>query len=544
MKATLSHSRARFIVALALIAISVWAAMHVAALMAIGSVAEYLYSHWIFIFSFLVLTLTIAIAHREAPAGDATETTHLKATVVIPAYNEDPVLLYNCLESIMNQSRPVQEMYVIDDGSNNSDYTEVKQWFEVEAEKRPITSHWIRQPNGGKRHAQSQAFRRALDTDIFITVDSDSVLDSHAVNEIIRPFSNPKVQSVAGVVLARNNRVNLLARITDLLFVTGQLIDRSMMSQLGSVLVNSGGLAAYRASLVHDNLDAYLSETFFGRHIEFSDDSMLTLYALSRGRTIQQPTAFVFTEMPAKMSHHIRQQTRWMKGSFIRSWWRLRYLPLFSFGFLRQSLGWIQFTITTVLLVLILMSSPTIHPDAIPYIVLTPILIGYAQALRYLSVSRADESLSSQLKTYALTPIAVLWSYLVLRPIRIYASLTCLKPGWGTRQSVEVTQVEPQFLPDTVMNAAMGTGRLLTAPAPSLVATATPTNQIAHLSVSSSAVSQRSYDRTASLYREQMRHAYAQARHTVVRTSLSASIKRDFIAQNRTVSLELAYNGG
>lgn len=535
MKATLSNSRARFVVALALIAIAVWAALHVVAIVAVGSVAEYIYSHWIFIFSFLVLTLTIAIANRELPTGDASKTSHLKTTVVVPAYNEDPVLLYNCLDSIMTQSRPVQEIYVIDDGSNKSDYTEVKQWFEVESAKKGVESHWIRQPNGGKRHAQSQAFRRALNTDIFITVDSDSVLDYQAVNEIVRPFSNPKVQSVAGVVLARNNRVNFLARITDLLFVTGQLIDRSMMSNLGSVLVNSGGLAAYRASVVHDNLDAYLGETFFGRHIEFSDDSMLTLYALSRGRTVQQPTAFVFTEMPAKMSHHLRQQTRWMKGSFIRSWWRLRYLPLMSFGFWRQALGWVQFTVTSVLLVLLIIASPHIHPEALPYIILTPILIGYAQALRYLSVSREDESLVSQLVTYAMTPLAVIWSYLVLRPVRIYASLTCLKPGWGTRQSVEVTQVAPQFLPDTVFNVtAMAASLSLTAPATAI--------ETAFRVATSFASVPRSYDRSAYASREQMRQAYAHARQTVSRSSVFVSSIRNENNSNREVALQLVYN--
>lgn len=69
-------------------------------------------------------------------------------------------------------------------------------------------------------------------------------------------------------------------------------------------------------------------------------------------------------------------------------------------------------------------------------------------------VSRSDESFGSQLLTYALTPLAVLWGYVVLRPIRIYASLTCFKPGWGTRESVEVTQVRPSTLQALGMSEA------------------------------------------------------------------------------------------
>ncbi|WP_275561157.1 hypothetical protein [Streptomyces sp. 5-6(2022)] len=77
------------------------------------------------------------------------------------------------------------------------------------------------------------------------------------------------------------------------------MVDRSALSAMGSVLVNSGPLAAYRADVVRDNLDSYLNETFMGRPAMFSDDSLLTLYALLRGQTVQQPSAVAFTAMPS-----------------------------------------------------------------------------------------------------------------------------------------------------------------------------------------------------------------------------------------------------
>lgn len=63
------------------------------------------------------------------------------------------------------------------------------------------------------------------------------------------------------------------------------------------------------------------------RPVTFSDDSLLTLYALVRGRVVQQPTAVVFTAMPEELGHHLRQYLRWMRGSSLRSRWRVRYLP-------------------------------------------------------------------------------------------------------------------------------------------------------------------------------------------------------------------------
>jgi len=440
MKARISRSRGRFVATLVFVALALWVTRHIVHLLQLGSVSDYLYTNWIYLFSFFMVVIALILAHREQPHRGLNRQIDRNdhVTVVVPAYNEDPAALKACLESLVVQTRPVQEIFLIDDGSTTSDYPEVKPWFLSFAAEHNVTPYWIRQDNAGKRHAQGQAFGQADKATIFVTVDSDSILDDRAIEELMKPFDNPEIQSVAGVVLAKNNRTNVLARITDLLFVTGQLVDRSMMSALGSVLVNSGGLAAYRADLVRDNLDSYLHETFFGRSIEFSDDSMLTLYALERGKTIQQPSAFVFTMMPDRVSHHLRQQTRWMKGSFIRSWWRLKYLPLNSFGFARQAVGWLQFVMTTTLLGLLLFANPTLNPQLVIYIFIAPILLGYAQALRYFSVRRSDETLGSQLLTYLMTPLAILWSYFVLRPIRLYASVTCLNPGWGTRKQVEV----------------------------------------------------------------------------------------------------------
>jgi len=429
----------------------------------IGSVNSYLYSHWAFLFSFAVAAISMGLAQHEKPHNYECEMLvdghepHI--TAIVPCYNEDANVLHSVLHALVLQSRPLHSVYLVDDGSSEVDYREVRDWFEPFARRHGVTPNWLWQPNAGKRQAQAQAFRQAQDADVFITVDSDSIIDFYAVEEIMKPFANPDIQSVAGVVLAKNNRTNVLARLTDLLFVTGQLTDRSMMSTLGSVLVNSGGLAAYRAEVVRDNLEAYLHETFLGKHIEFSDDSMLTLYALMRGKTVQQPSAFVLTMMPDRLSHHYRQQLRWMKGSFIRSWWRLKYLPLASFGFIRQVLGWGQFVMTTILVLLVLFSRHRLNTEALPYLLLVPIVLGYTQALRYFSVQRTDESIWSQLYTYALTPVAVIWSYFVLRPIRWYAVATCMRGGWGTRRIVEITMKQTPSnspLPKLSVNTRFG----------------------------------------------------------------------------------------
>ncbi|MEV3875109.1 glycosyltransferase family 2 protein [Streptomyces sp. NPDC049906] len=60
-------------------------------------------------------------------------------------------------------------------------------------------------------------------------------------------------------------------------------------------------------------------------------------------------------------------------------------------------------------------------------------LLGYAQALRYLTVRRDDETTAHQVGTWLLTPVALLWAATVLRCVRWYAVLTCARTRWGTR---------------------------------------------------------------------------------------------------------------
>ena len=59
--------------------------------------------------------------------------------------------------------------------------------------------------------------------------------------------------------MAANVHASFLTRFTDLWFVAGQLTDRSSLSVFGSVWVNSGPIAAYRAEVIRDNLTAYLT---------------------------------------------------------------------------------------------------------------------------------------------------------------------------------------------------------------------------------------------------------------------------------------------
>ncbi|MGW0581935.1 glycosyltransferase [Streptomyces sp. NPDC002920] len=406
--------------------------------------------------TFLLLTAQTVMYHCERPRRTTPRARRqldaLHVAVLLPVYNEDPGYLRLGLESMLAQTRRPDSVHVVDDGSASGNYAEARAWWTQAARVAGIATTWQRTPNGGKRHAQAAAVQASPDADVYVTVDSDSCLAPNALEELLLPLAKGRVQSVAGIVLATNARKNMLTRLTDLWFTTGQLTDRSALSATGSVLVNSGPLAAYRAAVVRDNLGSYLSERFMGRPVMFSDDSLLTLYALLRGRTVQQPTAVAFTALPERPRHFARMYLRWMRGSTIRSVWRFRYLPLTGWPYWAHLLRWFQLALSTCVVAWLLVVEPTVygHTPAASFLVV-PFLIGWAQGLRYLSIARSDETFAGRLATWLLMPLAVAGSWTVLRAMRWYGMATCARTGWGTRQNgaeVALDRQAPAVLPD------------------------------------------------------------------------------------------------
>ncbi|MCX4799578.1 glycosyltransferase [Streptomyces sp. NBC_01242] len=389
---------------------------------------------------FLVFILQTFMYHLERVPKLTPRTARQLAdkhvAILVPVYNEDPGLLKKGLESFLNQTRMPDSVHIVDDGSKNSDYADVRAWWAQAARQAKVATTWQRVPNGGKRHAQAHAVRVSPDAQIYITCDSDSCFAPSAVEQILIPFIRPRVQAVAGIVVALNIRANLLVRITDLWFVVCQLVDRSGQSAVGAVMVNSGPLAAYRAEIIRDNLGSYLNETFRGRPVMFSDDSLLTLYAQSRGLTVQQPSAICFTAMPEKWSHFSRMYLRWMRGSTIRSIWRARYLPVNRPAYWLHAMRWLQMILTQMVTVWILIVQPVVFGNVPPATMLAiPFLIGYAQGLRYLSIIRSDERIRYQFATWLMMPLAIIMAWTHLRFLRWYGIFTCGRTGWGTRQN-------------------------------------------------------------------------------------------------------------
>jgi hyaluronan synthase len=388
------------------------------------------------LFALTLIQWAIAMLERPytvTPAQQA-RVDRLKVTVNIPVYNEDPLILDRALYALFTQTRLPDRIEVVDDGSTR-DYSEIRAYWQ-QHHPPAIQFSWVRQPNQGKKRAQARTFATAV-ADIFVTLDSDTALERNALSEGLKPFADRRVQSVAGIELAWNYRKNWLTRLNSTRCLIWQMLSCSAQSVFGDVLVNRGTFALYRAAVIRDNLRAYVDETFFGRAVDLGDDAALTLFARARGRAVQQPSAVQFAMYPDTLSHHFRQWTRWMRGSTIRTFWRIRYLRILSYSWWFTVINlWTYAAATATVIVCV-----ALWPQSRFFAETTAVAsIGwsYAMAVRMLAIIRSDEPSTARFVSFAITPAVAAWSVLVLRPLRMYGIATCLHQKWVTRHTVEV----------------------------------------------------------------------------------------------------------
>lgn len=362
-----------------------------------------------------------------------------RTCLVLPMYNEDPGILRRALASIDAQDLQPNYVVIVDDGSSDpAAYEAALEWAST---RRHVTV--LKQDgNQGKREALARGFTlMARYVDVWICVDSDTVLDPSAIREGLRPFCDTRVTAVTGTVLALNPQKSLLARLIDLRYANAFLYERAAYSRLGAVLCCCGSLAMYRADIVSAHLDDFLDQRFLGVKQVYGDDRRLTNYALLHGRVVHARNAIARTAVPERPGHFVRQQIRWGKSFFRESLWVIRSMrpTRIAWWLTAIELGsWGGFTLAMLLAIYL---SPVLHqPRNLPLYVGWMCLAGWARSVHVFTVSRPDWSRKQQFASFLLAPVYGGLHLLVLLPLRLYSLATLRTGSWGTRSGgAEVT---------------------------------------------------------------------------------------------------------
>lgn len=389
--------------------------------------------------SFVWLVIIIVAAHFNRPVRGPAP--NMRVGVVIPSHNEDPEMLKAMLASLDIQSVLPIAVYFVENGETNG---EAKEIFTSWQQQTHIPrTYFIHREEAGKRPAQVVAFEQERDQPnpvaIFVTVDGDTELDPIAIHEGLKPFADPSVMSVAGLLIGKNRDRNLLTRILDIGFVSSFMNGRAAWSSFGSVAVNCGGLAFYRSWVVWKYLHEYANQTLFGKPVNSGDDRMLTAFAALEGRTVFQETSVAYTLLPVNMGHLTRQRGRWWRSFWWGGIWLIRrFSPTRAIWWLVAS-QYVTFALYAVMFPLILIVDPIMNRQ-FPWLFFVYITgLSYIRSARTLAVGRSDQTLTSQLLSFVLlSPLVTILNLWLCTLLQWWGLVTFYETDWRTRQKVEV----------------------------------------------------------------------------------------------------------
>lgn len=235
-------------------------------------------------------------------------------TVIVPAYNEGKQV-YDTLMSLAESDFPQEKLQLlsIDDGSKDDTWHWMKEAKKVLGDRVTI----FQQPkNMGKRHGLYKGFNEGTG-EIFVTVDSDSIVDKDTLRNLVSPFViNENCGAVAGNIRVLNNKKALLPKMLDVSFVMSFEFVRSAESSLNSVLCTPGALAAYRRTAVFNCLDKWINQTFMGQPSDIGEDRAMTNMILKQGyHVLFQRNAFAYTNVPEKYKGLYKMFIRWGRSN-------------------------------------------------------------------------------------------------------------------------------------------------------------------------------------------------------------------------------------
>jgi cellulose synthase/poly-beta-1,6-N-acetylglucosamine synthase-like glycosyltransferase/peptidoglycan/xylan/chitin deacetylase (PgdA/CDA1 family) len=250
-----------------------------------------------------LVILFLALTRRHYAVVDSPYTPTV--TVVIPAYNEENVIL-GSIETVLASDYPDLKLIIVDDGSQDHTCERVEAAYADDARVGII-----REPNQGKWMALDNAYAR-IETEIVVAIDADTVIHPDAIRKLVRAFHDPSVGAVAGKVQV-GNIGPLLTRLQALEYIVAQNIDRRSAETFNGILVVPGAIGAWRADAVR-KAGYYTNQTV-------TEDADLTVAVLRAGyRVVFEDEAVSITEAPETVRNFLKQRLRWTFGMMQTAW--------------------------------------------------------------------------------------------------------------------------------------------------------------------------------------------------------------------------------
>ncbi|WP_132253791.1 polysaccharide deacetylase family protein [Methylobacterium segetis] len=251
----------------------------------------------------LTLIIIGATAHRlrgghRVAAGDWQPR---GIAVLVPAYNEEIVILKTIQTLLASTIAERIEILVIDDGSTDGTASVVRMAY---AGNPAVQIHT--KANGGKAAALNFGLQKTS-AEIIVAIDGDTVLLPDAIEHLALHFADPAIGAVAGTVSV-GNRKTLITRFQALEYTLSQNLDRRAFELINAIGVVPGAIGAWRREALL-SVGGYSSDTL-------AEDADLTIsLELAGWKVVCEPRARALTEAPERLGAFLKQRFRWMFGT-------------------------------------------------------------------------------------------------------------------------------------------------------------------------------------------------------------------------------------
>jgi biofilm PGA synthesis N-glycosyltransferase PgaC len=222
--------------------------------------------------------------------------------LLIAAFNEERSIA-ETLDYALRADYPGSfQITVVDDGSSDRTREIVAEYAARDPRVRLLAAQ-----HGGKANALNVALQN-VNSPLVATIDADTLLMPYSLKRAVARMltSPPDTVAVAGAVLVRNSRQNLLTRAQEWDYFLGIASVKRGQALLQGTLVAQGAFSVY---------DATALRLAGGWPNRIGEDIVLTWRMLLQGgRCVFEPTAVAFTDGPADWAGFARQRRRWARG--------------------------------------------------------------------------------------------------------------------------------------------------------------------------------------------------------------------------------------
>lgn len=224
-------------------------------------------------------------------------------TILIACRNEEKSIEMTIQKIAEQDYAGYLKVIVIDNAS--SDNTGIA--AEEAGKKFNIDVSVLRENKPGKHNALNKALQY-VETKLVLTLDADTLLHKDAMRYIAARMlsSLPSVCAVAGTVLVRNSRLNMMTKIQEWDYFLGIASIKRLQGLYQSTLVAQGAFSLYKTDVIKE---------VGGWPDAIGEDIVLTWKLLKEEWKVYfEPLAVAFTDVPVTLQHFVKQRNRWARG--------------------------------------------------------------------------------------------------------------------------------------------------------------------------------------------------------------------------------------